>query len=558
MKPSTAARSVAPLSLPSPADLGLAPKYEEWRQQQIDGIQYVRESKKRVKGLMAPTGVGKTACALALAVLKIRSKPGARVLILTETKGLQKVYADEGRQMRGVTVANISGANNYDCRELLPGGRFDYFTGSRRCDNGPCNAGMQCRLRDRGCTYYGSDGALQIAKSAQIVITNYANWFAAADASLKEEKFGDFDLIICDEGHSAADSLCSALAVELDLRDVAHLKSPTSVSQDIDQWRKWAAQLLPLVECELSDYAAELKSSKTSGIRPSPLLLADIKRMQRVSRSVLRVATMRGDWVTVVDGGTKVQFKPVWPDRYCESHFLRGIPDVVLMSATLVPQALRNIGLRDFDFMEMESTFPVERRPIYLWPVARMRWNMDSAEEQKMLDGLDVLLQRRPKWRWLVHTVSYGRAKLIASRSKQRMRMVDHLPSATIDTVEWLKKHSPEDAVVLTPAMHTGVDLPDDSCRGQAFVKIPFPDTRDPVTKARIAKDKNFLYYAASTYIVQAVGRPNRHEEDWSENWFLDSNALWFFKTAAELGFIPKGTMAAVKKVSGIGRAPKW
>jgi Rad3-related DNA helicase len=545
-------------ALPSPRELGLPPKYVEWRDTQRDGLEFILQSKYRVHGLAAPTGSGKTAIALALGVLKARE--GKRTLILTETKGLQKIYAEEGAQMQKGLVANVSGAGNYRCTVLEPGGRYDYLASSRgmraTCDNGPCNVGMPCKLRDMGCTFYGSDGALQKAKDAKIVITNYANWFSAADQAAKEEKFGDFDLIVMDEGHGAADVLCNSLSVELDLRDVAHLKS-ADARQDMSKWSAWCRQLLPSVESELGQCMSDIKAAKSSGSGYVPAhLMIDLKRMQRVVRAVNRVATARGRWVAI-GSGAKVTFKPVWPDQYCESHLLRGIPQAVMMSATLVPQAMKNVGLRDdqFDFMEMESSFPVERRPVYLLPCARMRWDMDAAEEQKMLDGVDALLKTRPDWRGIIHTVSYGRSRLIESRSRFRERMIDHVPSATIDTVERFQKNSPKGAVLISPAISTGYDFPDDQARFQILPKIPFPDTRDPVTAARIALDKKYLYYAAMQYIIQAVGRLFRHHDDYGETWLLDSNALWFFEAAKE--FMTKSFAPCVKKVSGIGRAPK-
>jgi Rad3-related DNA helicase len=537
----------------------LPPKYREWREAQIDGITFVRSSKRRVRGLAAPTGSGKTGLALALAVMKMRDRPGARTLILTETKPLQAIYAAEGAQMTpSDIVSSITGALNYDCPALEPGGRYDYMLAARgraKVDVAPCNAGLPCKLRDRGCTYYGSDGALQQARDASIVITNYANWLSAADASEREEKFGEFDQIVMDEGHAAADAMCNALAVSLDLRDLTPFRG-ASANRDMAGWTRWASGVLTTAQGELDDVQAEMKSIRTGGSRVPVRLFEESRRLQRIVRALARIATARGEWVTV-RSGTKVEFKPVWPDKYCESYLLRGVKDIVMMSATLVPQALRNIGLRDdqFDFMEMESTFPPERRPVYIFPCARMRYDMSVDEEQKMIDGLDAILKTRPRWRHLVHTVSYTRAQLIKQRSSQSRRITIHDSRDTARTIDWLKHDSPDDAVVATPSMYTGYDLPGDECRCQAIVKIPFPDTRDPVVKARVAKDKKYLYYAAMMYITQAVGRICRHDADYGETWILDSNALWFFDQAKE--FMSKSLAAAVKRVSGIGRAPK-
>lgn len=560
MKFSTARQSVAQPSLPSPQELGLPPKYKEWREQQVSALEFIRSSERRIKALAAPTGTGKGSLAWGLATLLLREKPKARILILTETKTLQAVYADEARQMPGVRVVSISGANNYVCHALEPGGRYDYLADDRGlrpyCDNAPCNSGLPCKLRDSGCTYYGSDGVLEDARSASIVITNYANWFAAADQADKEEKFGEFDLIIADEAHSLLDVLCGALAVTMEFELISRYIGFDS-RQPFSKWVKYSQALLSKLDNELQHLQSDVKAAKAIGGRVPPRTTEQIRELQRLQRAAQRIAGARGEWIAITTG-RKVEFKPVWPDQYVESHFLRGVPDVVLMSATLVPEDLKRIGLRpsQYDFLELPSSIDPKRRPVYLFPCARMRFDMSAEEEQKVFDGMDLVLRFRPDWRTLIHTVSYKRMQSVVERSRYKHRITAHKAVETASTLDWFKNKSPKDAVVATPAMHTGVDLPDDMCRLQILLKVPFPDTRDPVVRARRESFPDYLYYAAMKYTVQAAGRAQgRHELDYGEMWVLDANALWFFEKAAK--YMPAYFKPAVKKVSGIGKAPK-
>ena len=87
-------------------------------------------------------------------------------------------------------------------------------------------------------------------------------------------------------------------------------------------------------------------------------------------------------------------------------------------------------------------------------------------------------------------------------------------------------------------------------------MKVPIADGRDAVTKARVAKSKKYLYYAAMKYIVQAAGRIVRSETDYGETWITDASwVIWFERAARE--FMPKWFRPAVKVVSGIARRPK-
>lgn len=557
-----------PARIPPPPTLGLPPKYERWREQQIHAIEFVQQSTKRIRALAASPGVGKTGVAWALAIMqrKRRQTPNARTLILTETKALQGIYADESKEMAAGLVANISGANNYVCNALLDGGRYEHLNRngqSTMVDHAPCLAGMPCRLRDHGCTYYGNDGALQKARDAAIVITNYANWIAAAELADREEKFGEFDLVICDEVHAAMDALCRALAVEIDLRDVKHVMEPLRNVAGVTalDWIAWAKRVQPRVQFELDEHLAEIKTVRGTGARIPVQMLDDLRRLQRLARSLERAAGARGEWV-VERTTTRVKFKPVWGDAYTESHVLRGIPNVVFMSGTLVKQDLEYMGVdtsaKHCDWFEMPSPFPVARRPVFIFPCARMRWDMTAHEEAEVFTGMDAVIKSREGWRFLVHTVSYDRALKVERQSKfaaERM-IVDHRGDSTAEIIEAFKRNPQRDLGVVSPAISTGHDFPDDQARFQIILKIPIADARDAVTAARVAHSKKYLYYAAMKYITQAIFRIVRSESDYGETWILDASwGIWFERAARE--FMAAWLRPAVKVVSGIGRRPK-
>jgi Rad3-related DNA helicase len=553
-----------PARIPSPTALGLPPKYEQWRQQQIDGITFVRHSPVRIRGLAASPGVGKTGCAWAIGLLARRDNKHSRTLILTETKALQAIYASEAEQMAPGMVANIMGAGNYTCDALLDGGRYEHMNRGGRAtkvDQAPCLAGMPCRLRDRGCQYYGSTGALQRARDASIVITNYANWIVAAELADREEKFGEFDTIICDEGHAAMDALCRQLTVEIDLRDVNHHAEPLRADANADStaWLAWAKRLQPKLQLELDDLQSEIKSVRATGMRTPVRMLDDLRRLQRLVRATERAATAKGEWV-IERRASKVVFTPVWSDAYTESHLLRGIPNVVFMSGTLVPQDLIYMGIKrkEFDWLEMPSPFPLARRPVYILPCGQMRWDMTETTERDVITGMDSIIKSRAGWRYLVHTVSYDRALKVERLSTHADRMiVDHRRDVTAEIIEAFKADAGDDSLgVVSPAIATGHDFPDDQARFQVILKIPIADSRDVVTKARVAHSKKYLYYAAMRYIVQAVMRIVRSESDYGETWIVDSSwVIWFERAAKE--FIPEWFRPAVKVVSGIGRRPK-
>jgi Rad3-related DNA helicase len=76
--------------------------------------------------------------------------------------------------------------------------------------------------------------------------------------------------------------------------------------------------------------------------------------------------------------------------------------------------------------------------------------------------------------------------------------------------------------------MATGWDFPDDECRWQIIIKLPFPDTRGEIIKARSKQDPDFTSYMAMQQLIQAVGRGVRSKTDWCETFIVDNNITWF------------------------------
>jgi Rad3-related DNA helicase len=78
--------------------------------------------------------------------------------------------------------------------------------------------------------------------------------------------------------------------------------------------------------------------------------------------------------------------------------------------------------------------------------------------------------------------------------------------------------------------MVTGWDFPDDECRWQVIVKMPYPDIRGAITKARSAKDKDFINYKVAQQLIQTTGRGCRSASDKCETFVIDNNIVWFLE----------------------------
>ena len=88
-------------------------------------------------------------------------------------------------------------------------------------------------------------------------------------------------------------------------------------------------------------------------------------------------------------------------------------------------------------------------------------------------------------------------------------------------------RRSPPLSVLVTPAAQRGFDFAGDDCRFLIILKVPFGDSRDPVTKARSAADAEYPLHGVAQTLVQAAGRVIRSPTDWAEIFLIDDQFVW-------------------------------
>ncbi len=173
--------------IPSPVECGLSEKFSSWRANQEHAIDVMITSPKRVIGLSAPSGFGKSPAYVAYALLS--DKP---TCIVTNSKGLQSQlmqdYACSG-------LVDIRGRGNYQCAL-----REDYS----------CAEGYAARCPYKGTVNCPSSQAEMRAGSSKLVVTNYDKWITSSP--MRDDNWmGHFEQVVFDEGHDAPDALARAM-----------------------------------------------------------------------------------------------------------------------------------------------------------------------------------------------------------------------------------------------------------------------------------------------------------------------------------------------------------
>jgi ATP-dependent DNA helicase DinG len=515
--------AAAPACLPfTPAELRLPPKFSQWRPSQDLTIVQGLDSPKRFVAQSAPCGIGKSASYVAQAVIS-----GKRCAILTSTKGLQsQVLADFGC----LGLVDIRGRANYPCA-MSPG---------MNCEDG-AHAGCP-HQRTQACAYHA---AYSKALLAPLVVTNYTYWVLIHQYS---EGLGHFDMLVCDEAHNADAELSGILSIQFTSTEIERLLSSSFPPEEapLSEWRRWAMAHLPRAEAGREQLAALVKSQSGS------VKLRDIRELARWKSLCSRLADLasaQGDWVAESlsnpyrHGITGYRLDPLWPAPYAERLLFLQTGKILLVSATLVEKSLDLLGIKndERDFQEYPAVFDPARSPLYYIPTARVDFRTMESDSIRnlVLMRLDQFIEPRLCWKGIVHSVSYARKDFIVSGSRFAPHMVSHTTAETANVVEEFKRMRAP-AILVSPSIATGYDFPYDACRWQVICKLPRPDTRSRIMRARVKADKDYGEHLAAQALVQSCGRAMRAEDDWCENVVIDDHIKGFlaadYKRGRETG----------------------
>ena len=169
---------------------------------------------------------------------------------------------------------------------------------------------------------------------------------------------------------------------------------------------------------------------------------------------------------------TKVEFKPLDVSRYCRELFER-CSKTLIMSATIldIHAFCRNVGLdRDsVKFIQAGSDFPIENRPIYQLDIAYLNFKTLGLEltQRAIANAVDRIMSLHKNDKGIIHTTSYAQAKFIekyiSPNNNKRLIYTDPERPREEVTAEHFRSTKP--SVLISPSLHTGLDLKDEQVK---------------------------------------------------------------------------------------------
>ena len=287
-------------------------------------------------------------------------------------------------------------------------------------------------------------------------------------------------------------------------------------------------------------------SKKDTNKISDELFVEATRDVEKLTRAINNILSSPKNWI-ISDikkenyEVVKVELRPLDISEYCKAVFEK-CSKTLIMSATILNDRTfcRSVGLstsfydRDVKFIRIPSDFPVEKRLIYPLNIEYLNFNNLQSEQVKnnIVKAIDNLMYIHRFDKGIIHTTSYEQLNFIKENLSQEnaRRLIVTDPDLQRDEV--LKQHidSIKPTVLISPSLHTGLDLKDDLSRFQIITKVPYPNKGDRWTNAKREIDEEWYYWQTALKLIQAYGRSIRSKEDWAKTYVLDSAFGYFVK----------------------------
>lgn len=464
--------------------------------------------------LNAPTGIGKSAISFAVANF-FKS-----AYVLTSQKILQEQYYKE------LNIPYIMGKGNYVCN----------LNRKLNCDLGQCHGSFKCTIQDCPYTY-----ARQTAINTPISNFNYSLFLMINRANFK---LPVRNLIICDECHNLENQLINTSTIVINKKILEHLGINNfiqipKVSDDEEYKFKWLfGELKRVVFNEWTKIEDNLKRmNKWQFLKKAANVSSKKKIVESYLDAIVKIEDMyklKQKIVLTQDKDDQIEFKILFGNKLFETMIAPYGKYFLHMSATALSKEnfCATIGLvpDDVEYIQCDSTFPVENRLIYFDPIGSMVMREKAKTLPKLVEEIKNILKKYPNDKGIIHTVNYQVANYILEQlwgSEEGARLLKP-QGRNRETIMKTFNMSQNPYVLISPSLTEGIDLKDDLSRFCIICKVPYPSIADEWTKQRIKIDQNWYNVKTAETLIQMTGRSIRSEQDHAETYILDSNFMDF------------------------------
>jgi len=516
-----------------------------------------------------PTGVGKSILALSFMVEYLRRvNPNANFDLITESKLLQKQYADEFK-----SVSSLSGKNNYVCKtykdsSCAEGVEFSKIL-STKCEGCPYTAAKVKYMGNNiGLTNFHMYITLLMAGMARD-----ANVLIVDESHELETVFSDFITITISK-FVLSSFMMESSQIDAILDKLLHI---SNIDEYIDFHKKVLTPVLVTHNDSLNkrlinnkdahDYDAQLHEAFDFGTdnKADKEQLRVIRSLNNIEQFIKRFDKLIDEYnknnnnfvlekeVERVEGEVKKKVKltiqPVWVHDYFNKTIWDKYDKVILMSGTILNKSIfcytNGIDPKDTFYYRIKSPFEIKNRPIYYIPCGKFTYKEKEESFKNALPKLKKVLAKYKAHKGIIHTVTFEMQDWLL-KSVPSDRYLSH--TSDIDSKKLaLYRHYNENnpSILVSPSMGTGIDLKNERARFQVLLKIPYPSLASLKNKKRLETNREWYAWITVAKIVQYYGRAVRSNDDFAHFFIFDSSLSELLRYSSEI--FPEWVLDAIK-----------
>jgi ATP-dependent DNA helicase DinG len=427
---------------------------------------------------------------------------GGGAFVLTITKNLQEQYKELFSDAKV-----LKGKNNYKCT----------IDTTRTVDIAPCVGSENLRKRcehNKLCSYYNARNNSIINKFS---ILNY-KMFSTLPKHIKNREY-----MICDEASELPNELISIYSRKITFKTLKELHvSIHNIPKDSPtKFLGWLNDISGSLIEKISSIERRYKK-KTIPDNIMKSLMG-----YRILLGELEITISMWDYTEyVVDMDfISVRITPVKANKLSQNIFDHA-DKVLLMSGTIIDHArfARNLGIKEYEYVEVESEFDPKKAPIYTVNTSR---SLNRSNIQRLLPVLASEIQeickKHKNEKGIIHTHTNDITKFLYNNLKGN-RFLYRMDDNENDYI--LDKHSESDepTVLVSPSLSYGIDLKGDLAKFQIIVKAAFLPLNDARIKKLFDEDPQWYTNEMLNTLIQACGRGVRSKDDECVTYILDGN----------------------------------
>ena len=204
----------------------------------------------------------------------------------------------------------------------------------------------------------------------------------------------------------------------------------------------------------------------------------------------------------------------------------------LLMSATVNDfdnyAVVAGLDLDTFKHISIPSTFDFKKSPIFFSDDNRMSYEEKDKSFNEICKQVIHICERFKKYRGIIQTGSYMNADILKGLLPDDVLSRCLFYKGAKDKAQRLNEflaygNFPEDNhILIGPTLIEGLNFPDDLCRFQICIKIPYAFLGSEYVRKKKDLIAGWYEYDAINKICQGIGRGVRHKDDWCVNFILD------------------------------------